>query len=87
MAEIDTSLGSDLIEGIRNLAVRYHGDESEASQQRVINAAVCMRILWVALVEGHGDDVEEPEIHWEFGEKQPTDESVPEICKWLFGRR
>lgn len=87
MAAVDTSLGSDLIEGVRRLAVRYYGDESEASQQRVVDAAVRMRILWTALAEGGGSNVEEPEIHWEFGEKQPTDKSLPEICEWLFGRR
>lgn len=60
MAEIDIELDNDLIEGVKRLAVRHYGDSGDASMGRVAEAALEMRLLWVDLVKGGGNEIEEP---------------------------
>lgn len=60
MAEIDIELDNDLIEGVKRLAVHHYGDSETASIARVIEAAAEMRIRWSDLVQGAGNETEEP---------------------------
>jgi hypothetical protein len=87
MAEIDIEADDDLVEGVKRLAVRHYGDDSEASQQRVVESALDMRILWAHLGEGGKDEIEEPIANWEFGNGQPAKQFPDEVGGWLFKRR
>lgn len=69
--EIDIELDSDLIEGVKRLAVRHYGDSEVASIARVIEVAAEMRLLWLDLVKGGGNEIEEPICHLREGALTP----------------
>lgn len=71
MAEIDIELDSDLIEGVKRLAVRYHGDSSDASMGRVAESALEMRLLWLDLMKEAGNEIEEPVYRLKGTERSP----------------
>ena len=84
MANINVELGSEVIEGIRSLAVRHYGDNGDASVSRVVESALEMRLLSIRLAEGSGNEIEEPIACWEFANKQPAGQLPEEIRSWLF---
>ena len=71
MAEMDIELDSDLIEGVKRLAIRHYGDSSDASISRVGEAALQMRLLWLDLVKEGGNEIDEPVYHVRQGERTP----------------
>ncbi len=87
MAEIDIELDSNLIEGVKRLAVSHYGDCGDVSIGRVAEAALNMRLLWEDLVKGGENEIEEPIVDWEFPSKQPAEELTAEITDWLFRGR
>jgi len=54
---------------------------------RVIESALEMRLLSISLVEGGGNEIDEPITGWEFANKQPAEQLPIEIRSWLFRRR
>jgi len=87
MAEIDIELDSDLLEGVRRLAIRHYGDSEDVSIDRVVETAFEMRLLWEDLVKGGSNEIEEPLVNWEFAARQQAEQLPPEIRGWLFKRR
>ena len=62
MAEIDIELDSDLIRGVKRLAVSHYGDSSDTSMARVAESALEMCLLWLDLVKEGGNEIEEPDL-------------------------
>jgi len=87
MAELEIELTKDLIEGVRRLAVRHYGDGGDASVRRVVEVALEMRLCWLDLMKGGGNEVEEPTVHWEFADMPLRVQAPAEIQDWLFRRR
>lgn len=87
MGEMDIELDNNLIERIKNLAVRHYGDSSDASISRVAESALEMYLLSIRLVEGGGNEIEEPLATWEFSNNQPEGKLPVAIRDWLFKRR
>jgi hypothetical protein len=85
MADLDIK-SNELIEGIKCLALRHYGDGSEAGIRRVVESALEMRLLSMVLVEGGGNEIEEPITDWEFAKKEPAEQLLGEIQSWLFRR-
>jgi hypothetical protein len=83
MANVDIE-GDGLVEGVKCLAIRHYGDSSEASISRVVESALEMRLLSIILVEGGGNDIEEPVASWEFASERPAKQLPTEIRSWLF---
>jgi len=71
MAEMDIELESDLVEGVRRLAARHYGDDSNTSISRVGEAALEIRLLSLELVEEGGNEIDEPIYHVRQGERTP----------------
>jgi len=87
MANLDIELGAELVEAVKDLAVRHYGDSGEASLSRVVESALEMRLLAKELVPGGGDEIEEPIRSWESPNKQLGEQVPGEIRDWLFRRR
>ena len=91
MANLDIELGSELVERVKCLATRHYGDSGDTSIGRVVQSALRMRLLATELVEGGGNETEEPETDWEFTNEQPVERLPSEIRGFLlswgkFGR-
>jgi len=71
MAEIDIELDSDLIRGVKRLAVSHYGDSSDTSTARVAESALEMRLLWLDLVKEGGNEIEEPIYRFKERERTP----------------
>lgn len=71
MTELDIELDSDLVEGIKRLAVRHYGDSSDASIARVTESSLAMRLLWLDLVKEAGNEIEEPVYRVKGTERSP----------------
>jgi hypothetical protein len=84
MTNLDIEFAKEIINGVRSLAVDHYGDGSEASISRVVESALKMRLLSMILVEGGGNEIEEPVTDWEFANKQPAEQLPEEIRSWLF---
>ena len=86
MANLEIELGNELIQGIKCLAVRHYGDSGEASVGRVVESALMMRLLATELVEGGGNETEEPIVNLEFTEGESKMKQAADIRRWLFRR-
>ena len=86
MAELEIYLEGKLLEGIRKLAVKHYGEDSEASQKRVVETALEMRIVWSNLVERGQQETNEAVSKWECSESSVTEENTSTISDWLFRR-
>jgi hypothetical protein len=84
MVDLNIELGDEVIKGIRSIAVRHYGDRGDVSVGRVIESVLEMRLLSIKLVEGGGNEIEEPITDWEFVGKQPAEQLPAEIQSWLF---
>lgn len=71
MAEIEIELDGSLIEGVKRLAARHYGDSSDTSIARVAESALEMRLLWLDLAKGGGNEIEEPIYRFRKGERTP----------------
>ena len=86
MVELDIEMGNDLIAKTRDLAVRYFGDDGDASLAQVLEVAFTMRCLWSRSVKEGRLETDEAVSKWEFAESPVTDENSGTIRSWLFRR-
>jgi hypothetical protein len=84
--DLDIELDSELVAQIRDLALRYFGDESEESLGRVLALAFRIRCLWShSILKGYSE-TDEPVTTWEFSESNDADKSSDSVTDWLFRR-
>jgi hypothetical protein len=86
MADLDIPANNRLLGVIKRLAIKLYGDDSEASQKRVIETALEMRVVWSHLVERGQQETDEAVSSWEFSESPVTEENTGTISDWLFRR-
>jgi len=86
MADLDIPANDRLLGIIKRLAIELYGDDSEASQKRVVETALEMRIVWSNLVERGQQETDEVVSKWEFAESLVTKENTGTISNWLFRR-
>ena len=86
MIELDIAMGNDLIAKTRDLAVRYFGDDSDASLAQVLEMAFTMRCLWSRSVKQGQQETGEAVSTWEFPESTTNRENNVSIQNWLFRR-
>jgi hypothetical protein len=86
MVDLDVEMDNDLIAKIRDLAVKYFGDDSDASLTQVIEMAFTMRCLWSRSVRMGQQETDEAISTWEFPESTVKQESSDSIQNWLFRR-
>ena len=86
MVELDIEMDSGLIAKTRDLAVRYFGDDGDASLAQVLEVAFRMRCLWSHSVKDGQLDTNEVVSKWEFAESPVTGENSGTIHHWLFRR-
>ena len=83
---LEIELTRELVEGIKDLAMRHYGNNGDASVSQVIEDALVMRLMLWERLGNPGEEVGEPITNWEpqelEGEKAKT-----EIQDWLFRRR
>ena len=87
MIEIDVGMDNDLIAKTRDLAVRYFGDDSDASLGRVLEVALVMRFIWSRSVMLGQQETDEAVSTWEFLQSTITEENTNTVTDWLFRRR
>ena len=80
---LEIEIGSELIDGIKDLAIRHYGDNGDNSVSRVVEDALLVRLMLLEGLGSAGQEVGEPIINWEPGNEQ----TKPEINDWLFRRR
>ena len=86
MVELDIAMENDLIAKTRDLAVRYFGDDSEASLAQVLEMAFTMRCLWSRSVKMGQQETGEAVSTWDFPESTVKQENSDSIQDWLFRR-
>jgi hypothetical protein len=86
MVELNIEMDCGLIAKTRDLAVRYFGDEGDASLAQVLEVAFRMRCLWSHSVKVGQLDTDEVISKWEFTESPVTGENSGTIHRWLFRR-
>ncbi len=86
MVELEIELNNELITKIRNLALRYFGDDTDASLARVLEVAFRMRRLWSCLVISGQGETDEAMTTWEYPPSQAKQENNGTIQNWLFRR-
>lgn len=86
MVELNIVMGDDLIGKTRDLAMRYFGNDNDASLARVLQLAFAMRRLWSQSVLGGQHEVNEVVSNWEFSESPANGEDTNTINDWLFRR-
>lgn len=86
MIELDIVMENDLIARTRDLAVRYFGDDSDASLAQVVEVAFKMRSLWSHSVNQGQQETGEAVSTWEFPESTVKQENSDSIKNWLFRR-
>ena len=86
MIELDIAMANDLIAKTRDLALRYFGDDSDASLAQVLEMAFTMRCLWSRSVRIGQQETGEAVSKWEFPESKIRQEDNGSIQKWLFRR-
>jgi len=84
--ELDIAMENDLIAKTRDLALRYFGDDSDASLAQVLEVAFTMRCLWSRSVRMGQQDTDEAVSAWESTESTLSQENNSSIQKWLFRR-
>ena len=84
--ELEIEVDNALITKIRNLALRYFGDDSNASLGRVLEVAFRMRCLWSGSIEKGQEETDEAVSKWEFPKSPVTGENDDNINSWLFRR-
>ena len=86
MVELDIEMDSDLIAKTHELAVKYFGDDREASLARVLELALRMRFLWSYSVTQGQSETDEAVSKWEFPESTIKPDNNGSIKDWLFRR-
>ena len=83
---LEIELGNELIEGVKDLAMRHYGDSSDASFSRIVENALDMRLTLLERLGDPGQEVDEPIINLEPQEPE-GEKAKTEIQDWLFRRR
>ena len=86
MVELDIEMDNDLIVKTRDLALRYFGDDGDASLAQVLETAFRMRCLWSRSVRIGQQETGEAVSTWEFPESTVKQENSDSIQNWLFRR-
>ena len=86
MVELDIEMNNDLIAKTRDLALRYFGDDGDASLAQVLEVAFRMRCLWSRSVKEGQLETDEAVTRWEFAESPVTEENSGAMRRWLFRR-
>ena len=86
MIELDIVMQNDLIIKTRDLAVRYFGDDSDASLAQVLEVAFTMRCIWSHSVTRRQQETSEAVSTWEFPESNANRDNNVSIQNWLFRR-
>jgi len=86
MVNLDIEMDNDLIAKTRDLALRYFGDDDDASLAQVLEVAFQMRCLWSHSVKEGELETDEAVSKWEFAESPVTQENNGTIGRWLFRR-
>ena len=86
MTELDIAMDNGLITKTRDLAVRYFGDDSDASLTQVLEMAFTMRCLWSRSVRMGQQETDEAVSTWEFPESNTNRENNVSMQNWLFRR-
>ena len=86
MIELDIAMDNDLIAKTRDLAIRYFGDDGDASLAQVFEMAFTMRCLWSHSVTRGQQETSEAVSTWEFPESNTNRENNVSIQNWLFRR-
>ena len=86
MVDLDIEMGNDLIAKTRSLAVRYFGNDSEASLAQVLEVAFNMHSLWSHSVKQGQSETDEVVSKWEFTESTTYQENSEAVQNWLFRR-
>ena len=84
--DLDIVMSNDLIAKTCDLAMRYFGDDGNASLAQVLEVAFRMRYLWSHSVKDGQLDTDEVVSKWEFAESPVTGENGGTIHRWLFRR-
>jgi hypothetical protein len=75
MVELDIEMDNALITKTRDLAVKYFGDDSDASLTHVLEMAFAMRCLWSRSIRMGQQDTDEAVSTWESTESTLSQES------------
>jgi len=86
MIELNIAMDNCLITKTRDLAVRYFGDDSDASLAQVVEVALKMRSLWSHSVKQGQQETGEAVSKWDFPKSTAKQENNSSIQNWLFRR-
>ena len=82
--ELEIEMDNELITKMRNLALQYFGDDTDASLGRVLEVAFRMRVLWSGSIIKGQEETDETISQWQFPESAVTGEDSDKIRIWLF---
>ncbi len=86
LVELEIEIDDELITKTHNFALRYFGDDTDASLAQVLEVAFRMRCLWSgSIIKGQGE-TDEAVSKWEFPESPITGENDGKIAGWIFRR-
>ena len=84
MTRLDLELSTRDISALQKLARDHYGDDTEASVNRVITAALAMRLIWLSVAGPPAERTHEPVLDWS-EEESLADESLSQaVSEWLF---
>lgn len=87
MVDVELELSAELIELLRELARRYHGDSEDAAISKVVEDAIMMRLLWLDQLGDVANEIDDPVAQFEV-QTTPSEEHVrAEIKDFLFRGR
>jgi len=86
MVDLDIEMDNDLIAKTHGLALRYFGDDDDASLAQVLEVAFRMRCLWSRSMRSGQQETDEAVSKWEFAELPLNQENSGTIRHWLFRR-
>ncbi len=84
--ELEIEADKDLITQARDLALRYFGDDTDASLGQVLEVAFRMRCMWAVSILKGQEETDEAISQWQFPESPVTSEDSDKIRRWLFRR-
>lgn len=86
MVELEIEMDNELMTKTRSLALRYFGNDTDASLAQVLEVAFRVRCLWTRLIKQGQAETEEAVSKWEFPESPVAGENGDNIGDWLFRR-
>jgi hypothetical protein len=86
MVDLNIEIDNDLIAKTRDLALRYFGDDGDASLVQVLGMALMMRYVWSRSVTRGQQETGEAVSTWEFPESNTDLKNNVSMQNWLFRR-